>query len=535
MGEDKPKVDRREGKPDRRKIKPDKLKKFFEWLVSVWKIILMSLLVVVTVLFLIRLPFKNEVIMSPFKNNTENQSSNIGRATTDSLSLEIDEIAEIHNQESMAKAFWSRSDNFNISSNLSRSNELEQLGTIGVGGVQIPAGKAFLAFKQALPISGKREIITGSIHEFKDTKTSLMRIVARKEGNDGNILNQWVAEKEGEGYSILSGLITELACKMSLDVHKLRSTSWESVRYLHQGVKKLNDFKRTNDVKDFCEAEINFLNAIGRKKKNKGVCENLKEEDCDKTENSEDGSYKRFGYAHYYLGVLYSWADKYRLNEDCYKDRCFLAKAKEALKSPESRRRSNNLKALSHYGLGVIGFREYREAKKEYKQAEDEYKEAKDEYKEAMKDKVKKRGDAVKKYAEYIEGHFREAIEQDKQFREATEQDKQFLAPVIGLAFLFHPYNMGKEKLKKSENAEEMDEEELKKPENAEEMDEEELKKSENAKKKLEKALKMWKKAKDIAEKNEEQNEGRLKWIEKKIEELDPSIWSGLKKYYSEF
>jgi hypothetical protein len=69
----------------------------------------------------------------------------------------------------------------------------ERVGTVGIGGAQLPVGEMLLALKALLPHPYPQGVLTGSIWQLSSIAGKPLRILVRLE-EDGRILQHWSSD-----------------------------------------------------------------------------------------------------------------------------------------------------------------------------------------------------------------------------------------------------------------------------------------------------------------------------------------------------
>ena len=125
--------------------------------------------------------------VSSFTDPGGDRTGSLGQAIADTLALELQRIDQLDT----AKNPWGREEEV-YSLRFTTPQAYERVGTIGVGGSQLPVGELMLALKALLPHWHSRRVITGSIQRSSGGGVPV-RIIVRLEEN-GRILKHWISQ-----------------------------------------------------------------------------------------------------------------------------------------------------------------------------------------------------------------------------------------------------------------------------------------------------------------------------------------------------
>ena len=164
-----------------------------------------------------------------------------------------------------------------------------------------------------------------------------MRIIVRLEEN-GRILKHWTSQDALATEEDIQKFVRTIAFEIMWSMGKGKGAdSLENFQKYIDGVEKFRWYKDIHAEQDFWDAEQHLSAAIA----------------------------KHPGYikAHYYLGTLYSWR-AFREEVDSQLAGEYEQKAQgkyELLTSPQQ---SDETRALGHFGLGLLAYRQYRREKR---------------------------------------------------------------------------------------------------------------------------------------------------------------------------
>ena len=290
------------------------------------------------------------ITVSSFADQSVDKSGSLGQTIADALALELQRIDQLDTLRNP----WSRAEDVR-SLWVTRPQAYERVGTINVGSTQLPVGELLLALKALLPHRHPLNVITGSIWRLSSAESTPIRILVRLE-EDGRILNHWsskeaIATDDAAIQTFVKGVAFEVMWSMG---RGNEAKSIENFQSYIDGVEKFRRYKDRGIQQDFDEAKTHLAATI-----------------------ADNPQYMK---AHYYLGTLYSWRANYdkanmRMTEK-YENKA--SKKYDMLTSQES----PDVRALGHFGLGLLAYRHYQREKPvspsdlELRKADQDFKEA---------------------------------------------------------------------------------------------------------------------------------------------------------------
>jgi hypothetical protein len=272
------------------------------------------------------------VTVSSFIDASGDKSGSLGQMIADTLALELQRIDQLDT----VKNPWGRAEEVH-SLLVTTPQAYERVGTISVGGTQLPVGELLLALKGLLPHWYPQRVISGSIWRSSSGEGTPVRILVRLEEN-GRILKHWSSQEAPvTDDAAIQRFMTTVAFEIMWSMGKGSSAnSVENFQSYINGVEKFRRYKDMRLEQDFHEAEMQLSAAI------KNNPEYVK--------------------AHYYLGTLYSWRANYEeTNTQLVED--YEQKAREQYNMIQVRV-SPEEQALGHFGLGLLAYRHYGREKR---------------------------------------------------------------------------------------------------------------------------------------------------------------------------
>ena len=265
--------------------------------------------------------------VSSFTDPGGDRTGSLGQAIADTLALELQRIDQLDT----AKNPWGREEEV-YSLRFTTPQAYERVGTIGVGGSQLPMGELMFALKALLPHWHSRRVITGSIQRSSEGGVPV-RIIVRLEEN-GRILKHWISQDILASEEDIQKFVKNVAFEMMWSMGKGKGAdSLENFQQYIDGVEKFRRYKDMRAEQDFKNAEQHLSTAI-----------------------AEHPGYVK---AHYYLGTLYSWR-AFREEVDRELAGEYEQKAREKYEMLTLRQQSDETQALGHFGLGLLAYRHYR-------------------------------------------------------------------------------------------------------------------------------------------------------------------------------
>jgi len=266
--------------------------------------------------------------VSSFSDPGGDRTVSLGQAIADALTLELQRIDQLDT----AKNPWGREEEV-YSLRFTTPQAYERVGTISVGGSQLPVGELVLALKALLPHWHPRSVITGSIQRSSSGGGLPVRIIVRLEEN-GRILKHWTNQDALATEEDIQRFVRTVAFEMMWSMGKGKGAdSLENFQQYIDGVEKFRRYKDMRADQDFWDAEQHLSTAI-----------------------AEHPGYVK---AHYYLATLYSWrAVREEVNSQLAGE--YEQKARRKYEILTSLQQSDETQALGHFGLGLLAYRHYR-------------------------------------------------------------------------------------------------------------------------------------------------------------------------------
>ncbi len=272
------------------------------------------------------------VTVSSFMDMSGDKSGSRGQMIADALALELQRIDQLDT----VKNPWGRAGEVH-SLLVTTPQAYERVGTISVGGTQLPVGELLLALKSLLPHWYPQRVITGSLWHSSSGEGTPVRILVRLEEN-GRILKHWSSEEApATDDAAIRRFVTTVAFEIMWSMGKgSGANSLENFQSYIDGVERFRRYKDMRREQDFHDAETHFSAAI-----------------------KNNPQYVK---AHYYLGTLYGWRANYEeTNRQLAEE--YEQRAREQYDmiqlnaSPEEQ-------ALAHFGLGLLAYRHYGREKR---------------------------------------------------------------------------------------------------------------------------------------------------------------------------
>jgi hypothetical protein len=272
------------------------------------------------------------VTVSSFMDASGDKIGSLGQMTADALALELQRIDQLDT----VKNPWGRAEEVH-SLLVTTPQAYERVGTISVGGTQLPIGELLLALKGLLPHWYPQRVITGSIWRSSSGDGTPVRILVRLEEN-GRILKHWSSkEAPATDDAAMQRFVTTVAFEIMWSMGKGNgANSLENFRSYINGVEKFRRYKDMRGVEDFDDAERQFTAAI-----------------------KHNPQYVK---AHYYLGTLYGWRANYE-DTDMQLAEYYEQKAREQYDMIQVNAAPGE-QALGNFGLGLLAYRHYGREKR---------------------------------------------------------------------------------------------------------------------------------------------------------------------------
>jgi tetratricopeptide (TPR) repeat protein len=266
--------------------------------------------------------------VSSFTDPGSAKTGGLGHTIADAVALELQRIDQLDT----AKNPWGRAEEVH-SLWIATPQAYERVGTINVGGTELPVGELVLALKALLPHWHPRTIISGSIRRAASGESMPVHIVVRLEEN-GRILKHWSSKEALATDADIERFVRTVAFEIMWSMGKGKGAdSPENFQQYIDGVEKFRRYKDTRADQDFRDAEKHLSTAI-----------------------AENPEYVK---AHYYLGTLYNWRAKYqKVNRQLTGE--YEQKARETYDVLTAREQPAEAQALGHFGLGLLAYRHYQ-------------------------------------------------------------------------------------------------------------------------------------------------------------------------------
>jgi hypothetical protein len=309
------------------------------------------------------------ITIASFTDTSGDKSGGFGRAIADALEFEILRIAQLHT----LKNPWGRSQEI-PSLELTGQQTVEHgEGTISVAGIELPLDAIVQALKPWFARPRTQYVVTGSLQRFpsgddtrveeagdtaeKDAclkfpsgKGTRVQIIIRLE-EDGRMLKRWSCLSRLTGYEESNAEIRpdvihymrQIAYEiMWVTLEGIEASSIKNFKSFIEGVHSFRLYKDTKDIIYFNEAHKHIWDAILLNKK--------------------------YARAYFYLGNLYSWRASFEdFDSESREDFEHAARNAYIRVAMGATIKLYEANALSEFGIGLVNYRQYNNAKRKKK------------------------------------------------------------------------------------------------------------------------------------------------------------------------